>query len=142
MGWKLLTTPPKKSGRYIVAHRGHSEIIHYLAPEEKGWYRGAKLGWQKDPRAFGATYYMPLREVTLEEGAIADADLTARGLFRIVEGLRPKSKYPKPPTKWALFLALIGKKELSPYPAIQLKNLAPFVDGDDSDPRYIITIAK
>ena len=81
--WTLLTTPPTKSGRYIVGHRGHSEIIHYLAPEEGPWAPNAKLGWQKNPRIYGATHYMPLPEITHEQSAEAKIDLFNRGMTRV-----------------------------------------------------------
>ena len=69
--WTPLSTPPCQSGRYIVAHRGAAKIIHYLHPDGD-WCSGIKVGWQDDPRSFGANHYQHLEEVTLEDGVAAE----------------------------------------------------------------------
>lgn len=57
--WTPLTTPPRSTGQYVVAHRGHVEVIWYLHPAGS-WHSAAKIGWQRDPAAFGATHYFKL----------------------------------------------------------------------------------
>lgn len=90
MAWTLLTTPPKKTGNYIVGHRGYLKIIYYLNPNDRmengrcTWHRLANLGWQEDPRSFGATHYMPVAEITTKDSMKATVDLEKRGLERIV----------------------------------------------------------
>lgn len=64
VGWlplDYMTAPP--SGKYLVGHRGHQVITHYLNPKDTHFHIGAKLGWQEDPFKFGATHYMLLPEV-------------------------------------------------------------------------------
>lgn len=56
-----MTTPP--TGRYVVGHRGHSKIIHYLNGSDREWSIEAKIGWQIDPFAFLATHYFALPEL-------------------------------------------------------------------------------
>lgn len=87
MTWKLLTTPPSRSGKYIVGHRGHSTIITYLHPD--GEYDPDKTGWQKNPRRYGATHYMPLPEITNVLSEAAEIDFKARGMTRL-DPLKPR----------------------------------------------------
>lgn len=140
MAWTLLTKPPKKSGRYIVAHRGTADVIYYLAPGEKLWCEGAKLGWQRDPREFGATHYMPLPEITMEQSAASEVDLSNRRLNRCVHRVRDTFKRIPAATKWELFKAMMGWEKLPDYPSVKIQPPAPKA-GDMSDPRYIVTIA-
>ena len=69
--WTPLSDLPKKTGRYIVAHRGVAKIITYLHPDGD-WLPTAKIGWQDDPKKFGATHYQPLEEITSEDGRKAE----------------------------------------------------------------------
>lgn len=64
--WTPLSIQPPKTGRYVVAHRGTAKVIHYLHPDGD-WLPTAKIGWQDDPKKFGATHYQPLEEVTHED---------------------------------------------------------------------------
>lgn len=57
--WLPIDHRPLKTGRYIIAHRGHAEITHFFSPADS-WVPGTKFGWQKDPASFGATHCMPL----------------------------------------------------------------------------------
>lgn len=40
-----MSEPPKESGKYLVGHRGHQVVRHFLAAD-RTWYEGTKLGWQ------------------------------------------------------------------------------------------------
>jgi len=140
MAWTLLTTPPKKSGKYIVAHRGHAEVIHYLAPKERLWIKGSTLGWQRDPREFCASHYMPLPDISNAQHDKSVVDLDKRGLTRCIHHPRNFFKQIPAATKWELFMALVGWKKLPDYPSVKIQPPAPKV-GDVSDPRYIITVA-
>lgn len=90
MTWKLLTTPPSRSGKYIVGHRGTSRVIHYLHPDGD-YFPHTNLGWQKNPRDFGATHYMPLPEITDAMSDAAEIDFKARGMTRL-DPLKPRSR--------------------------------------------------
>ena len=63
--WTELKRPPLESGRYVVGHRGHSEVIFYAHPNDQ-WMPGTKIGWRKDPEEFRATHYFKLPEITHE----------------------------------------------------------------------------
>ena len=87
--WTPLTIKPTESGRYIVGHRGHAEIWHYLDPDQDCWIQGAQLGWRsgrslhEHPTDFNATHYMKLPEITFADMAEAKdriSDLTWEGL--------------------------------------------------------------
>lgn len=54
--WVPLTIPPITSGKYLVGHRGHQEMKHYLT-DDKEWFPGTKLGWQGD-MSFNPTHWM------------------------------------------------------------------------------------
>lgn len=135
MNWELLTRPPSKTGRYIVAHRGHAEVIHYLDPDQEGWHPSAGLGWQKDPREFGATHYMPLPEVTIEQDAASIKDLKERGLVRVVKADIHTSNVPAfKPTRWQHFKAAFGWKWMPSYrPTTRIITTQPPVN--ENDPR-------
>ena len=62
-GWVPLSEPPRRTGRYIVAHRGHAEITYYLSPRDRVWLPHTKIGWQEDHARFRATHYRPLPEL-------------------------------------------------------------------------------
>lgn len=135
MNWEFLTTPPSKSGRYIVAHRGHAEIIHYLDPNQGGWHPNARLGWQKDPREFGATHYMPLPEVTDEQDEAAEKDLKERGLSRVVSTKVHRTNVSVfQPNKWDYFKAAIGWIWLASYPP-KVKTVVTPPPDNPNDPR-------
>lgn len=54
LDWLPIDHRPLATGRYIVAHRGHAEIIHFFSPTDRTWSPGTKFGWQKD--TFKATH--------------------------------------------------------------------------------------
>lgn len=58
-GWTPMSTPPEKTGCYIVAHRGNkAESCHYLNPNDK-WMPGTVTGWQKLPE-WRPTHWMAI----------------------------------------------------------------------------------
>ena len=44
MEWIPIDTRPLKTGKYLVGHRGHQEIMWFTGPE-KEWVKGTNLGW-------------------------------------------------------------------------------------------------
>ena len=69
--WTPLSSLPCQTGRYIVGHRGHAKIITYLHPHGD-WLPTAKIGWQSDPKEFGATHFRHLEEITDEDDRKAE----------------------------------------------------------------------
>jgi len=62
MDWIKISNEPTITGKYLVGHGGHAELIHFLA-DDKDWVHTAKTGWQKDPRSFGATHWAEVSDV-------------------------------------------------------------------------------
>lgn len=60
--WYPIEHRPLKTGRYIVAHRGHADIVHFLSPNDRVWLPHTKIGWQKDLE-WGPTHCALLPEV-------------------------------------------------------------------------------
>lgn len=57
-GWTPITTPPEKTGRYIVCHRGGVvEAVIYIDTNVGNWAPFTKHGWQDLP-AWGPTHWM------------------------------------------------------------------------------------
>lgn len=143
MTWKLLTTPPTKTGRYIVGHKGTSKIITYIVKpkgKKNTYHSNTKFGWVEDPRSFGATHYMKLPRITEERSQEASTDLKLRGLTRVVHREK-RFDYTDPfePSKTDLFRAWIGGKQLPKYQgrsrSIPLPLLTP---AGLPDPRHIV----
>lgn len=44
MNWLPIDTRPLKTGKYLVGHRGHQELMWFTGPE-KEWVSGTQLGW-------------------------------------------------------------------------------------------------
>lgn len=61
MNWNPLTTPPTKSGTYIVGHRGHQETMKFLQVDNPSG--NTRVGWQGDPRCFLATHWAEIGPV-------------------------------------------------------------------------------
>jgi len=61
MNWTPLTTPPTKSGTYIVGHRGHQETMKFLQVDSPSG--NTRVGWQGDPRRFRATHWAEISRV-------------------------------------------------------------------------------
>jgi hypothetical protein len=66
MKWTLLDSPPTKTAKYLVGHRGHQEIMFFFANDREwlpntqmGWLRSTDRGWVADDPAkrFNARYY-------------------------------------------------------------------------------------
>lgn len=76
--WTPVTTPPSKTGLYLVGHRGFYKILHYLDPNRKtengqvSWGRSNVLGWQEDIREFGATHWCNFEKISDEEDKEAE----------------------------------------------------------------------
>lgn len=138
MGWTLLTSPPKTSGRFIVAHRGYAKIISYMHPE--GDYLPAtKLGWREDPRDFGATHYQPLPGISHKKSAAAEKDLKARGLKRVVApAVRVENVPAFKPTRWDYFKAAFGWTWLPSYMPTIRRTTTPAPKSLNDDPRQIV----
>ena len=143
MTWNLLTTPPTKTGRYIVAHKGTAKVITYIAkPEGKKntYHHTAKFGWVEDPRSFGATHYMKLLQITNEQSQKADIDLKSRGLIRVIHGDKPRPIAPFKPSKMDLFRAWIGGKKLPKYGRSIPQPLPLLTPAGLPDPRHVVTL--
>lgn len=50
-----MSISPTTSGKYLVGHRGHQVVMHFLSPDED-WAEGTRLGWQGD-LSFGPTHW-------------------------------------------------------------------------------------
>ena len=91
--WTKLPKPPEKSGRYIVAHRGHAIVTHYLDPNYEHWAAGTKTGWQ-DPLDFCPTHWMELPNIAMGDNKIYYhyelADKNLKQALRREEDLRKK----------------------------------------------------
>lgn len=61
--WIPIDHRPLSTGRYIVAHCGHAEIMHFLSPTDKQWMPGTNIGWQGDPGYWGATHCAALPDL-------------------------------------------------------------------------------
>lgn len=69
MEWvDLSKAEPTETGRYLVGHGGHAEVIHFLA-DDRDWVQTAKTGWRKDPRSFGATHWVILPDMPKRGGS-------------------------------------------------------------------------
>lgn len=53
--WIPMSISPTTSGKYLVGHRGHQVVMHYLGQDEN-WMEGTRLGWQGDI-SFGPTHW-------------------------------------------------------------------------------------
>jgi hypothetical protein len=60
-GWIPMSIPPKRTGKYLVGHRGHQEMNHFLANDHE-WHPTAKLGWQGS-LDFGPTHWLEIPEI-------------------------------------------------------------------------------
>jgi hypothetical protein len=95
MGTYSMETPPSKSGRYLVHHRGHAVVMHYLHPDGE-WMPGTKTGWLGD-LGFLPTHWSDLPE-TPEEPGFASARARAARLIDVY-GQRPDYMRPRQPPR-------------------------------------------
>lgn len=108
--WTEFPEMPQKTGKYIVAHRGHVVVLHYLA-NDKDWHAHNRLGWVNgDPREFGATHWMeyegppPATQVRTGFRELRAGDLIRFTHDRVYSGVKnPRRRVTKWKFDWRTF---------------------------------------